>query len=151
MSCLSDGAPVGRMVLRRLSEDQDVELQSSNGSSTSFTLSSALLADSALYQCEAFNEHGSQRASTHITVKGGCQASGTHTPHSSFISLPCIRTGNRRKLSLTPVRFFGSLIKLLFSTPTDLFVFTSCLVLFALMGWSVAFSLSCHSCRYLRT
>ncbi|CAB1314192.1 unnamed protein product [Coregonus sp. 'balchen'] len=69
VSCLSDGAPVGRMVLRRLSEDQDVELQSSNGSSTSFTLSSALLADSALYQCEAFNEHGSQRANTHITVK----------------------------------------------------------------------------------
>uniref|UniRef100_A0A673W820 Vascular cell adhesion molecule 1b n=1 Tax=Salmo trutta TaxID=8032 RepID=A0A673W820_SALTR len=69
VSCLSDGAPVGWMVLRRLSEDQDVKLQSHNGSSTSFTLSSALLADSALYQCEAFNEHGSQRASTHITVK----------------------------------------------------------------------------------
>ncbi|KAM9503343.1 vascular cell adhesion protein 1-like isoform 1-T1 [Salvelinus alpinus] len=69
VSCLSDGVPVGRMVLKRLSEGQDIELQSSNGSSTSFTLSSALLADSALYQCEAFNEHGSQRASTHITVK----------------------------------------------------------------------------------
>ncbi|XP_064790901.1 vascular cell adhesion protein 1-like isoform X1 [Oncorhynchus masou masou] len=69
VSCLSDGAPVGWMVLRRLSEDQDVKLQSHNGSSTSFTLSSALLADSALYQCEAFNEHGSQKASTHVTVK----------------------------------------------------------------------------------
>ncbi|XP_035654961.1 vascular cell adhesion protein 1-like [Oncorhynchus keta] len=69
VSCLSDGVPVGRMVLRRLSEDQDIELQSSNRFSTSFTLSSALLADSALYWCEAFNELGSQRASTYITVK----------------------------------------------------------------------------------
>lgn len=70
VSCLSDGAPVGRMVLRRLSEDQDVELQSSNGSSTSFTLSSALLADSALYQCQAFNEHGSQKVSALLSVEG---------------------------------------------------------------------------------
>lgn len=106
VSCLSDGAPVGRMVLRRLSEDQDVELQSSNGSSTSFTLSSALLADSALYQCEAFNEHGSQRASTHITVKGGCQASGKNTPQQVFIPLPRIHTGNNSKPSLTLISFF---------------------------------------------
>ncbi|KAJ7993264.1 hypothetical protein DPEC_G00270640 [Dallia pectoralis] len=69
VSCLSDGAPEGRVVLRRLSEDQDVELQSSDGPSTSFTISSAQLVDSAVYECEASNKYGSQRATTHFTVR----------------------------------------------------------------------------------
>ncbi|KAL1023191.1 hypothetical protein UPYG_G00037490 [Umbra pygmaea] len=69
VSCRSDGAPVGRVVLRRLSEDQAVELQSSYGTFTSFIMDSAQLADSAVYQCEASNEHGSQTARTLLRVR----------------------------------------------------------------------------------
>ncbi|XP_019904964.2 vascular cell adhesion protein 1b [Esox lucius] len=69
VSCQSDGAPVGRMVLRRISNGQGVELQSSDGSSTSFSLSSARLVDSGVYVCEASNEYGHHGARTHFTVR----------------------------------------------------------------------------------
>ncbi|XP_056133499.1 vascular cell adhesion protein 1b [Lampris incognitus] len=70
VSCFSQGAPVGRLVLRRLSQEEQTELQSSDtSSSVSFLLPSALLEDSALYQCEASNQYGSQLVNTSITVK----------------------------------------------------------------------------------
>ncbi|KAG7487810.1 hypothetical protein MATL_G00027470 [Megalops atlanticus] len=70
ISCHSDMVPAGRMALHRVSEDQRTELQSSPDSSTSITLPSIQLADSGLYECEAVNEHGSQRASAQVIVKG---------------------------------------------------------------------------------
>ncbi|KAM4629709.1 vascular cell adhesion protein 1b isoform 2-T2 [Polymixia lowei] len=74
ISCLSEGAPVGRVVLRRVSQEKETELQSSDTSSSasfslSFSLSSALLEDSGLYQCEASNQYGSELVNTSITVK----------------------------------------------------------------------------------
>ncbi|KAM3876310.1 vascular cell adhesion protein 1b [Diretmus argenteus] len=70
ISCLSAAAPVGRLVLRRVMEEKETELQSAdNSSSLSFSLSSALLDDSGLYQCEASNQYGSELVNTSITVK----------------------------------------------------------------------------------
>ncbi|KAI1891926.1 hypothetical protein AGOR_G00148740 [Albula goreensis] len=69
ISCHTDSVPVGRLVLRRVSGDQTVDLQSSPSSSTSITLPSIQLSDSGLYRCEALNEHGNEMASTQVIVK----------------------------------------------------------------------------------
>ncbi|KAJ8395468.1 hypothetical protein AAFF_G00032020 [Aldrovandia affinis] len=70
ISCHTDSVPAGLLVLRRVSEGQQTELQSSpDSTSSSLTLSSVQLADSGLYQCEAINQHGSQTASVQLIVK----------------------------------------------------------------------------------
>uniref|UniRef100_A0A667Z140 Vascular cell adhesion molecule 1b n=1 Tax=Myripristis murdjan TaxID=586833 RepID=A0A667Z140_9TELE len=69
LSCRSDAAPAGRLVLRRVLQGEEVELQRADASSClSFSLSSARLEHAGLYRCEAANQHGSQLASTHITI-----------------------------------------------------------------------------------
>ncbi|KAJ8383342.1 hypothetical protein AAFF_G00222020 [Aldrovandia affinis] len=70
ISCGSDCGPEGRAVLRRASDGQEAELQSSPGCSTSltYTLLSVHLTHSGLYTCEASNQQGSEADSVWVQV-----------------------------------------------------------------------------------
>ncbi|CAL8310200.1 unnamed protein product [Lota lota] len=57
------------MVLRRVSQGKNVELQSSENSSSVFFISETKLQHSGLYQCESSNQYGSELVNTSITVK----------------------------------------------------------------------------------
>ncbi|KAJ8277757.1 hypothetical protein GJAV_G00079540 [Gymnothorax javanicus] len=69
ISCHTDSVPAGLLVLSRVFEGQKMDLQSSSDSSTSISLPSVQLSDSGLYECVATNEHGTQTASTQVTVE----------------------------------------------------------------------------------
>ncbi|KAJ8376512.1 hypothetical protein SKAU_G00070920 [Synaphobranchus kaupii] len=68
ISCYTDSVTAGRLVLRRVSEGQETDLHTSSDPTTSVSLPSVRLSDSGLYECEALNQHGSQTASTQVTV-----------------------------------------------------------------------------------
>ncbi|KAK1163952.1 vascular cell adhesion protein 1-like [Acipenser oxyrinchus oxyrinchus] len=66
VSCASHSNPAATITLRKKSPTGDRELESSNGS---LTINEAQLGDSGLYECEATNEFGSEKASVEISVK----------------------------------------------------------------------------------
>ncbi|KAL7855222.1 hypothetical protein SRHO_G00174120 [Serrasalmus rhombeus] len=69
ISCLTDSAPEGRVILRKVLDGEETEVSSSVGVQTFFTIHSAELSDSGDYVCEAVNQYGSHRASTQISVQ----------------------------------------------------------------------------------
>ncbi|XP_041073650.1 vascular cell adhesion protein 1b [Polyodon spathula] len=66
VSCASRSVPAATLTLRKKSPTGDRELESSNGS---LTINETQLGDAGLYECEATNEVGSEKASVEISVK----------------------------------------------------------------------------------
>uniref|UniRef100_W5LVI7 Vascular cell adhesion molecule 1b n=1 Tax=Lepisosteus oculatus TaxID=7918 RepID=W5LVI7_LEPOC len=66
ITCSTHSTSAARLFLRKVTQNEQQLLESSDGS---FTLSSARLEDTGLYECEAVNEFGSEKASVNVSVE----------------------------------------------------------------------------------
>ncbi|KAF5909811.1 vascular cell adhesion protein 1, partial [Clarias magur] len=69
ISCQTYSSPEGHVTLKRELNGEEIELVSSNGAQTSFTISFTTVSHSGNYICEAVNKYGHQRKDVQITVQ----------------------------------------------------------------------------------
>uniref|UniRef100_A0A3Q2Q6F6 Vascular cell adhesion molecule 1 n=1 Tax=Fundulus heteroclitus TaxID=8078 RepID=A0A3Q2Q6F6_FUNHE len=98
-TCSSEGAPPPTLVLKREGE----ELQRTDSApSLHFSLPSAVLNDSSRYECEASNQHGSQRVIPPVEANLQVEASlMVEAERGSPLTLTCRATGCRHPPTLS--------------------------------------------------
>ncbi|XP_076847756.1 vascular cell adhesion protein 1b isoform X2 [Brachyhypopomus gauderio] len=69
ITCFTNSAPDGRVVLRRELNGEKTELASSEGTKVSFMIHFAELSDSGTYECEAVNKYGNQTTNVSVIVQ----------------------------------------------------------------------------------
>lgn len=103
ISCQSDAAPPPTLVLSRDGMGLYRSDPLTPSSMVSFSLSYALMEDSALYQCDAWNQFGSQQVSSSLWVKGESGLQKCDCDSSYLRSRPLSSSGMRGSNWLRPM------------------------------------------------